>query len=87
VQIEPHVATSFYVRGKARAALNRYDEAIADFSEAMRLRPELVYPRIARSESYARVGDSARSEEDRKAANESIRDQGHCGLCIDPFRY
>jgi hypothetical protein len=44
----------------ARAALGRHEEAIADFTEAIHLRPELVYPRIARSESYGRIGDSRR---------------------------
>lgn len=87
VQMELHVATSFYVRGKARAALGRHSEAIADFTEAIRLRPELVYPRIARSESYARIGDFRHAEDDRDAASQAIRDQSLCGQCTDPFRY
>src|SRR5438094_917929 len=87
VQMESHVGTSFYVRGKARAALGRHKEAIADFTEAIRLHPELVYPRIARSESYTRVGDSRRAVEDRAAADRAIRDNWFCTPCTDPFRY
>jgi len=87
VQMESHVGTSFYVRGKARAALGRHKEAIADFTEAIRLHPELVYPRIARSESYTRVGDSRRAVEDRAAADRTIRDNWFCTPCTDPFRY
>ena len=87
VQIEPHVGTSFYVRGKARAALGLHDDAIVDFTEAIRLRPELVYTLIARSDSYALIGDSRRAEDDRYAANRTLRDHDHCAPCLDPFRY
>jgi len=75
------------MRGKARAALGRHDDAIADFTEAIRLRPELVYPRVARSESYARLGDSVRAEDDRVDARQALRDHDHCAPCLDPFRY
>jgi hypothetical protein len=40
-----------------------------------------------RSESYARIGDSRRSQDDRDAAQRTIREQSLCGPCLDPFRY
>ena len=74
------------MRGKALAALGRHQEAIADYSQAIRMRPELIFPRIARSESYASIGDSRHAEEDRAAADQAMRESS-CALCRDPFRY
>jgi tetratricopeptide (TPR) repeat protein len=81
-----HLAESHYVRGRALQGLGRHAEAVRDFTTAIAIRPELVYPLAARAASYAALGDD-RAQADLAAAA-SVRDaHRRCAPCVDPFRY
>lgn len=84
----PQDAESFYARGMALAGLRRAREAVADFDEVLRRRPELIYPLAARAEVYELLGDAIRAQADR--AEFARRSQGEggcrgCGVCVDPL--
>jgi tetratricopeptide (TPR) repeat protein len=78
-------AIANYVHGMALAGLGRDAEAEAAFSEAIRKRPELAYPLLARAETRLRMGDAAGAAADRATAGRVGQDR--CGVCVDPFRY
>jgi len=74
------------VRGAALSALGRDRDAIADFDESLRRRPELIYPLRARAASYDRLGESARAAADREEARRR-EERESSAVCLDPFRY
>ena len=78
-------AIADYVHGVALAGVGRDEEAVTAFSDALRKRPELVYPLLARAEARLRLGDREGAAADRAAAGRARRDG--CAMCVDPFRY
>lgn len=87
IEMEPQVGRSYYARGVALAGLERHEDAIRDFDEALRRMPELVYPVLARADSYDAIGDSAGATSDREAATVRPGEGAPCAYCVDPFRY
>ncbi|MFO1055466.1 MAG: tetratricopeptide repeat protein [Dongiaceae bacterium] len=61
-------AKARYVRGRAYESLRRYDLAIADYTEALRLRPDYVEALNNRGNSYDLAGDHDRAIADYDAA-------------------
>jgi serine/threonine protein kinase len=55
-------------RGAACYALKQYDEAVADFSEAIRLKPDSILAYRNRANCYDAQGRKARAERDRAKA-------------------
>ena len=55
-------------RGQSNAAMNRYSEAIADFTRAIALAPNLSSAWLERGAVFDTLGDRKRAEADMKAA-------------------
>jgi len=87
VTLVPQQAESHYARGRALAELDRDKEALAEYNEAIRQRPELVYPLRARADCLERLGDSAGARADHATADRLAAERRNCRLCLDPFRY
>jgi tetratricopeptide (TPR) repeat protein len=58
-------AEAYYFRGLAEAGLGRWQSAVEDFSQAVRLRPELASPLRSRADAYEHLGDSVLASADR----------------------
>jgi tetratricopeptide (TPR) repeat protein len=82
----PQQGETHYARGVALAGLGRMREAIEAYDEAIRIRPELVYPLSARADAREALGDTLLARADREQAAAKERDNA-CALCLDPFRY
>lgn len=82
----PQQGETHYARGVALAGLGRPREAIDAYDEAIRLRPELVYPLRARADAREALGDTLLARADREQAAAKERDNA-CAPCLDPFRY
>lgn len=82
----PQQGETYYARGVALAGLGRMREAIEAYDEAIRIRPDLVYPLHARADAREALGDTllARADQEQAAAKEK---DNACALCLDPFRY
>ena len=83
----PQQGETYYALGVALAGLGRMDEAVRAFDESLRRRPELVYPVLARSAAYRRLGDSLKASADLEEAERATRKWDGCAPCMDPFRY
>lgn len=84
--LAPQQGETYYALGSALAGLRHWREAIAAFDEALRRRPELVYPLRARAAAFAALGDTVQSGSDVAEAERRERD-GSYAVCLDPFRY
>jgi tetratricopeptide (TPR) repeat protein len=87
VTLVPQQGESYYARGVALSGLGRDRDAIADFDESLRRKPELIYPLRARATSYDRLGDSGRAAADRDEARRREERQPNYAVSLDPFRY
>jgi len=81
----PQQGETYYARGVALAGLLRWTEAVESYDEALRIRPELVYPLRARADAREALGDTLLAKEDRERADEKERDA--FAPALDPFRY
>lgn len=84
----PHWGESYYARGLALAGLGRCREAIASFDEALRRRPDLSYPLLARADCRERTGEPELAAADRTEAGRQSQGDGGCrgcGVCADPL--
>ncbi|MBV9834297.1 MAG: tetratricopeptide repeat protein [Alphaproteobacteria bacterium] len=70
IRIDPNYAVAWNDRGEAYATLKRYDLAIRDLSEAIRLAPHYVHPMYnpyqTRAEAKEAIGDRRGGAADRK---------------------
>jgi tetratricopeptide (TPR) repeat protein len=82
----PQQGETYYARGVALAGLGRMRESIEAYDEAIRIRPDLVYPLHARADAREALGDTLLARADREQAAAKERDNA-CALCLDPFRY
>ena len=87
ITLAPQMGESYYARGVALTKLGRDEEAIREFTEAIRRRPELLYPLRARADSYERTGDLMRAAADHAEAATREKTRMYCAPCSDPFRY
>jgi Flp pilus assembly protein TadD len=83
----PQVAEGWYARGVADSRLGRDAQAIGHYDHALKLRPELVYPRWARAVSYDRLHRPELAAADRRTADSLRVANAGCAACLDPFRY
>ena len=83
----PQQAESHHAMGVALTGLRRWPEAIASFDEALRRRPDLIYPLQSRAAAYAAAGDTAHAAADLAEAERRMRVESLCAACRDPFRY
>jgi tetratricopeptide (TPR) repeat protein len=81
----PQQGETHYARGVALAGLKRWTEAVEAYDEALRIRPELVYPLRARADAREALGDTLLAKEDRERAVEKERNA--FAPALDPFRY
>ena len=61
-------------RGLVFSMLGRYDEAIADYGTALRLRPRLVSALVARADAYSAKGENENAVADFERATALDRD-------------
>jgi tetratricopeptide (TPR) repeat protein len=87
VSLVPQQAESHYAMGTALAGQGRWNNAIEAYGEAMRRRPELLYPLRARAEAFERIGNRDRASADFAELARRERDESLCAPCRDPFRY
>ena len=81
----PQQGETHYARGVALAGLARLREAVDAYDEALRIRPELVYPLRARADAREALGDTLRARTDREEAD--AKEQNAFAPAVDPFRY
>jgi tetratricopeptide (TPR) repeat protein len=62
-------AAAYYDRAMANTALRRFDAAIKDLDEAIRLNTEIPDWYLARGNAYAAIGETARADADRARAS------------------
>lgn len=82
----PQQGESHYALGVALSGMGRWGEAVAAFDEALRRRPDLIYPLSARADARDRLGDAAGAAADRETAAGKTRDRAYA-IAVDPFRY
>ncbi len=77
-----HLAPAYNGRGFARLKLKQYDGAVADFSEAIRVRPEGYHlPWIGRAEARLLKGEAREGIPDAQRALEIEKGEGKC-VCL-----
>ena len=62
-------AAAYYSRGLAHAELGRYEKAIAEYDEAIRLRPDYVEAYNSRGTAHAELGRHEKAIADYDVAN------------------
>jgi tetratricopeptide (TPR) repeat protein len=62
------IATVFHTRGLDRARNRKYDDAIDDFTEAIRLNPKAANYFIDRGDAWAATGDREKASADYRKA-------------------
>jgi tetratricopeptide (TPR) repeat protein len=77
-------AKAYYFRGLAEAGLGRWQNAVDDFSQSVRMRPELAYPLRARAEAYEHLGDSVLAGADRINAERNAGSPAGWHPCLAP---
>jgi len=68
--VPPFVADAYVHRGAALAELRQHDKAIADFTNAIQLTPDVPTPYQMRAQSYRAMGDAKRAAEDEAKARD-----------------
>jgi len=74
IELDSTQAEAYYLRGRARFALGRFDNAISDFRRAIALNPDASYARVFMALTYASVDDlgtAARLVEEEVASLET----------------
>jgi tetratricopeptide (TPR) repeat protein len=56
---------NFFVRGLMHARMNRFDLAVSDYSEALRLKPDFELAYFARSFAFSKLGKAKEAAADR----------------------
>ena len=62
--MNPDLAEAYHNRGLAWAEKDEYDKAIADYSEAIRLKPDYAKAYFNRGIAYYKKGDQAKADAD-----------------------
>lgn len=70
MKLSPTQPLVYLSRGLALAAAGKHGEAIADFTRAIELKPELAKAYQARAASYEAQGSAADAQRDQKRAQE-----------------
>lgn len=86
-ELAPQRGEARYVRGRVFAALGRHREAVVEFDETLRIRPELIYPLFARAASLEALGERELAAADRELAEKQSRNFARHPVYLDPFRY
>ena len=73
-------ASFYYSRGHARVELGQYEEAIADYDQAIRLQPDSAPMYINRSNAKAELGQYREAIADLEAALDLAREAGDSDL-------
>ena len=64
IRLDPKYSLAYYCRGWAYDKKGRYDEAIADYTEAIRLQPQYADAYCARGWAHSKNGEQAKAEAD-----------------------
>ena len=78
--MQPDFASFYYSRGHARVELGQYEEAIADYDQAVRLQPDQAHFYINRSKANTELGQHQEAIADLEAALELAREAGDSDL-------
>lgn len=70
IELSPRFAYAYYNRANICFALERMDEAIADYNEALRLQPDMADAYFNRGLAYLKKGDEKQAREDLSRAGE-----------------
>ena len=81
----PQQGETYYARGVALAGLQRWSEAVEAYDEALRIRPDLVYPLRTRADAREALGDTLLARADREEA--ASKEPNAYAPALDPFRY
>ena len=74
--MQPDFASFYYSRGHARAEFGQYEEAVADYDQAIGLQPDTAYFYINRSYAKAELGQYREAVADLEAALDLAREAG-----------
>ncbi len=70
IRIEPDDALAYHNRGFVYDDQGKFDEAIADYTEAIRIEPNMALAYYYRGSAYGKQGDKAKAEADFAKAKE-----------------
>jgi len=87
VTMAPQQGESHHALGVALAGMGKLREAVDAFGEALRRKPELIYPLRERAGAYRRLGEFARASEDSAETIRKEREESGDASAMDPFRY
>ena len=82
VALDTRSSLAFLVRGFLKAHTGKYDDAIVDYSEAIRLSPSFELPYKARAGAYAKVGKRKEAAADDKTV--ALLAQGSVDALVAP---
>jgi tetratricopeptide (TPR) repeat protein len=68
IQLDPKLPDSYFIRGRAKMCQEAFDKALADFQEAIRMKPKYARAYLEMSAAYAALGDAQQAEENRAKA-------------------
>jgi tetratricopeptide (TPR) repeat protein len=70
--VPPYVADAYVHRGVAFARMGQHDKAIADFTDAIHLAPDVPTAYEQRAQSYRATGDTKAAATDERTANDLV---------------